>query len=378
MKIGKRSFYFSAFVILVVVLLVLEPHLPKAVYYNFPNIDDYKIFPNRVVEKGESDPWELSSKYNQFEIDPDDLSEMKALETTAFLVIKSQKIIYESYWHDFDQNTISNSFSMAKSIVSFLIGAAIADGKIEGINQPVGDFVASYAEGENAQLKIIDLLTMSSGLNWNESYINPLSVTTEAYYGNDIIELISDLQVVETPGERFNYLSGNTQLLALIIHKATGRTLSEYAAEKLWQPLGATKEALWSLDQPQGFEKAYCCFNASARNFARLGQMMLDSGQWKGKTIIPKEYMMQAMSPAIYLRDEDQKQVDFYGYQVWIAYHEGYIAPYARGILGQYIFTIPELNAVVVRLGRERVLEKRDHHPLDVFLYLKVAIDLIL
>jgi CubicO group peptidase (beta-lactamase class C family) len=153
--------------------------------------------------------------------------------------------------------------------------------------------------------------------------------------------------------------------------------VSEYASLKLWQPLGAQQNALWSLDKENGHEKAYCCFNATALDFAKIGQLILNKGKWNGQQLISEAYLQQATQPADHLKSESGSAVDFYGYQFWIIQHKGMRIPYARGILGQYIFVIPQKNAVVVRLGKKRRTDRVGEHPSDVLLYLDAAFSVL-
>ncbi|WP_315816293.1 serine hydrolase domain-containing protein [Paraflavitalea speifideaquila] len=205
---------------------------------------------------------------------------------------------------------------------------------------------------------------MSSGSDWDESYSNPLSVTTQAYYGSDIYKTATGVNIIHTPGTLHSYKSGDTQLLGLIVEKATGKSLSAYAAEKLWHPLGAEHPALWSTDHTGGHEKAYCCFNSNARDFARLGQLMLDSGRWKGQEIITPEYFKKSITPCG-IKDEGGNACDYYGYQWWIVPNQPDIF-YARGILGQYIIVIPAKKLVMVRLGKKRSPVRINGAPAEV------------
>src|SRR5579871_814526 len=205
---------------------------------------------------------------------------------------------------------------MAKSVTSLLIGAAIKDGKIKSVQQPAGDFIPEFKEGEKAKVKMVDLLTMSSGSDWDESYINPLSVTTQAYYGNDLYKTATGIKIIHEPGTLHKYLSGNTELLGIIVEKATGKKLAQYAAEKLWQPLGAEHPALWSTDD-DGEAKAYCCINSNARDFARIGKLMLDSGKINGAPVIDSLYYANSISPCN-IPDANGVACDYYGYQWWL------------------------------------------------------------
>lgn len=328
-----------------------KTYLFKAVVYNFANIDDYKIFENNTVKTAIAQPWALSSNYNKVNY-PDSLNAlMEELDAVGLLVIKNDSIQFEKYWDGYSDSSLSNSFSMAKSVTSLLIGVAIKEGKIKSVDQPVGDFIPEFKEGDKAALTIKDVLTMSSGTNWNESYSNPASETTELYYGKDLYKVATKVQMEKKPGTYHSYKSGDTQLLGLILQKVTGKSLSEYASEKLWEPMGAEHPALWSLDRKGGSEKAYCCFNSNTRDFARLGKLMLDSGKWKGSAIIDSNYYVNSIK-ACGVDDDHGQTCDYYGYQWWIDPMHPEIF-YARGILGQYIIVIPSKKTIIVRLGKK-------------------------
>jgi CubicO group peptidase (beta-lactamase class C family) len=359
-------------VVVILLFYLLAPtYLRKAFTYFTPDIDDYTVFENREVRAGfEEEPWPTRADFNKIAL-PDTLQEkINELEPVALLLIKDGSLVFEKYWEGYGPSSYSNSFSVAKSIVSLLIGIAIQDGQINSLDDPIGRYLPAYS-GQPATVR--HLLMMSSGLDWNESYSSPASITTKAYYGDDLRELMNSLSIVDTPGEVWNYQSGNTQLLAMILEKATGLSLSEYASQRLWKPLGASRSALWSLDEPDGIEKAYCCFNSNARDFARIGQLVLDSGQWQGRQVIPKPYLRRALMPQLQLIDHEGRQVDYYGYHWWLIPYNGELIPYARGILGQYIFVFPRERAVLVRLGHERDGDYMNGHPEDVYLYLETA-----
>ncbi len=362
--------------LIVIIFIASQPYLQKALIHQQADIDDYKIFANRPVKTGTYQPWKIAADYNKKPVRDSLLTAIEGYETVAFLVIQNGEIRHEQYWDGYGPTSLSNSFSMAKSIVSLLVGMAIDEGKIKNVDQYVSDFLPEFKGGKNGWLTIKHLLTMSSGLNWNESYSNPFSVTTKAYYGNSLRDLVLNLKVEEDPGITNRYLSGNTQLLAFVLEKATGKPLSEYASEKLWKPLGAHYDALWSLDKEGGEEKAYCCFNSNAQDFARLGQLVLNRGRWNGRQLISEKYMSAAISRAAYLNDEAGDPVNYYGYQFWVVEYKDLRITYFRGILGQYIFIIPEKNAVVVRLGKVRG-KPIGHHPTDIFVYLDAALALL-
>jgi CubicO group peptidase (beta-lactamase class C family) len=356
-----------------ILVLTDKTFLYKAIWYNYVNIDDLKLFENRAIDNATGPPWALASSLNQLPASPFTDSIHKALRTVAFLVIKNDTIIHEQYYEGYGTTSLSNSFSMAKSVVGMLVGVALTEGKIRSLDQPVGDFLPSFAEGDKASITIKHVLCMSSGLNWDESYSSPLSLTTEAYYGTDLPKLILNLKPIAKPGQKFVYLSGDTQLLALVLEKATGRKVADYLSEKIWKPIGAEHPAYWSLDHTDGTEKAYCCIYSNARDFARLGKLYLDSGNWNGRQIIDKTYVVVSTSPHL-LADEDGKPVDYYGYQWWvIPDYKGRKLFYARGILGQYIFVSPADKLIAVRLGHIRGKEKTGKHPSEIYWYLDEA-----
>jgi CubicO group peptidase (beta-lactamase class C family) len=300
-------------------------------------------------------------------------STLEQYKTVSFLVIKNDSILYEQYWEDKSDTSHTNSFSMAKSIIGVLIGIAIDEGKIKSLDQKVGDFIPEYKTGSRAQLTIRHLITMSAALSWDEAYANPLSVTTEAYYGTDLFSLVKNQEVVGTPGKEFNYQSGCSQLLGFIIEKATGKHIAEYASDKLWKPLNAMHAAEWSLDKKDGTEKAYCCFYSNARDFARIGSLYLHHGNWHGNQIIDSSYVAESVNPAPL--DDNGKPNKVYGYHWWIGDYSGKHIFYCRGILGQYIVAIPDENIIFVRLGHKRGEKAADGSLLDMPVYVKGVMD---
>lgn len=353
MKILKRVLLFVLGLIAVFSVYALatgKTWLFTAVYYNFANIDDYKKFSNNTVAVAKPQPWNISTEYNKTAY-PDSLNELlEDLGSVGVLMIKNDSVVFEKYWNGYSDSSLSGSFSMAKSITSLLIGVALKEGKIGSILDPVGKYLPEFGGTGKISVRIVDLLTMSSGTNWNESYINLFSVTSEAYYGSDVYKAATGVQMEVSPGTLHKYKSGDTQLLGLILEKVTGKSLSEYASEKLWQPMGAEHPALWSTDHEKGNEKAYCCFNSNTRDFARIGKLMLDSGKWNGNAIIDSVYYAQSIQ-ACGITDEKGSACDYYGFQWWIdpAHPEIF---YARGILGQYIIVIPSKKTIIVRLGK--------------------------
>lgn len=341
------------------------------------DINDYPIFENRTIKAGETREWPLGKDYNRSKIPAKYSADMEKFKTIAYLVIKDDSIRHEEYWNGYSDTSHTSSFSMAKTFVSILVGIAVEEGKIKSIDQSVGDFLPEYKEGKKAEVTVRHLLTMSSGINFTENYKNPFSFPAEAYYGTDLRKLVFRYDAVEEPGKYFDYLSGNTMLLCFVLSKATGMSISDYASEKLWKPIEAEYDAYWSLDRKDGDEKAYCCFNSNARDFARIGKVYLDSGRWNGKQMVPEKYVLESILPAPNIDKDLNAANTRYGYSWWLLpNYKGHNIFYARGILGQYIIMIPDLKMIVVRLGKERSLEQINGHPVDLFSYLDAAFEM--
>ncbi|MFH2094300.1 MAG: serine hydrolase [Bacteroidota bacterium] len=356
-----------------IILALVSCTFTKTLVYNSVNISDYKIFKNRTVRTGNPQLWAIHEDYNKHDIPSGYLAEIDNIGTVAYLVVCKGKILHEEYWDGYDKDSYSNSFSMAKSFVSLLIGFAIDDGYIQNTDQKVCDFIPEYAKDERSGIAIKDLLTMSSGLYFGESYGSPFSRTARVYYGRNMYRIIKNLKLKDEPGTKFSYSSGDTQVLAFVLEKATGKTLSDYASEKLWIPLGANHDALWCLDKKNGHEKAYCCFNSNARDFARIGQLILQNGKWNGKQLISEQYLRQSLTPASYLKIGEHN-VDFYGFQWWLMDYKDMKVTYARGLLGQYIIIIPDRELVIVRLGHHRSKQTRNGIPEDLFMWMDIAL----
>lgn len=386
MKILKKVGKWVLIIFLILNLLIIvsgKTYLYKGIANTYlkgrsgPNIFEYTIFDNREVKAGTELKWSVAGSYNKKTVSDAHLKEFAEMQTIAFVVIKNDSITHEQYWDGYGEDSHTNSFSMGKTFTSILIGCAIDDGFIKNVDQPVGDFLPEFKEGDEAKLTIKHLLTMSSGINFDEDYVNPLAYPGAAYYGSDIKKLTYKYKVTSEPGKTFNYLSGNTELLGFIIEKATGKTVSDYASEKLWKPIGAKNSAFWSLDHENGMEKTYCCFNSNARDFARIGKLFLDSGKVNGKQVISTDYVLNSIKPADLIDDFGKKNAK-YGYCWWIIPHyKGHDIFYARGLLGQYIVCIPDQKMIVVRLGnkKEKKVPGQDHS-IDVFYYIDAALEM--
>jgi len=363
------------FVIIIFSAMPLLPqteHIQKFIKCGMPGLSDYKCFDNDTVRALNPIELDTAENYNTGEIPNRFMARMLLMRTSAYLVIKDNKVLYEQYWFGFDKDSVMNSFSVAKSIVALLVGVAIKEGKIQSINQYVCDFLPQYTQLTNSELRIVDLLSMGSGSGWSEDFANPMSDIAIAYYGTSLDSLMENYKIVDKPGTNWKYQCGNTVLLSLVLEAATGEPIYKYAEEKLWTPLGATHDAMWGKDKPDGMTKAFCCFYATPRDFAKLGLLVLNQGYYNGQQIVSKEYIQAVTSPATWLKHR-KKPVDFYGLHFWLVEHKKEQIPYFSGMFGQYIFVMPNENAVVVRFGE--MLNELSIQPLppDVPLYLKAS-----
>jgi len=342
-----------------------------------PDIDDYLNFPNREIHTDDPHPLEKAPSYNQAAMDEAFQAFLKEKRTGAFVVLQHGKVIYEQYDEGLSQQTISGSFSMAKSITSLLVGKALELGWIRSLDEPVSHYLPEYNFSEDRRLTIRRLLTMSAGLKWDEKYYNPLGLPVKAYYGNDLQEVLSELRNRKEPGVEFEYQSISTQILAEILYKVSGKNLSQLLETFFWKPMQMESDARWSLDHEDGREKAFCCFNATARDYARLGQLLLQKGQWNGRQLISADYLKEAVTPASYLMHKG-KPVSHYGYQFIIMNYKGHTVHYYVGHLGQFIFTIPDLDAVVVRLGHEIEHEfDDDGHYVEAYTFFDAGLNIL-
>lgn len=336
--------------------------------YTTAFLDDYKEFPNREIKKGTAQPWAIAKDYNSVPATEILNKTHKELQTVAYLIIKNDSIWHESYFDGYGKDSKSNSFSMAKSIVSACLGKAIMDGKIKSLDQKVSDFFPELKGKYAKEVTVGDLSSMSSGLSWDEHYYSPFSIVTRAYFDNDLKKVILGLEVNEAPGKSFKYLSGATELLAMVIEKATGEYLSDYMSKNFWQPMGAENEALWQLDHaPDGIEKAYCCIASNARDFARFGKLYLQNGKWNEKQLLDSTFVAKSITPRFPESPE-------YGYGWWLHNYLGKKMYYMRGHLGQFVIVVPEDNVIIVRLGHLKGLQtETDPHSNDFYVYVGEA-----
>lgn len=375
-----KSFLKWTLILLVLLIAILyitdTDYLLKAVRtiylkgYTTAYLEDYKEFDNEVVKNGTPQPWPNHKDYNSAK-ETERLNDInKDMGSIAYVIIKNDSIWFENYYEGFGEDSKSNSFSMAKSYVSGLMQKAIEQGYIKSLDQPVGDFFPEFSEGKAAKMTVGDLSRMASGTNWEEAYYSPLSITTRAYFDDDLENVILGLKVVDEPGTKYKYASGDTQLLAMVIEKATGKKMYEYLSETFWKPLGSENSTLWQVDSEEhDLVKAYCCIASNAKDFARYGKLFKDHGKWIGKQILDSAFVAISVSP----RFVESPQ---YGYGWWLLQdYKGKDFFMMRGHLGQYVIVQPDDNVIIVRLGHQSGKEERRVDPFteDIYTYIDEA-----
>lgn len=315
------------------------------------NIDDYPDFDNNIIMAAAPRVWQEHPQYNQIPLTDTLQKELDDYQTAAFIVIKNNQLLSENYYNGYAQNSLTNSFSMAKSITTMLLGKAIEQGYIKGLDQKITDFLPEYKNDPyGKRCTIGDLSAMTSGYDWDEDYYFPINPTAKAYYGTEIEQQMLSRKFVRRPGGAFTYQSGDTQLLGIILKRAlNGKSLSTYLQEEFWQPMGMELDAQWSKDQADGMEKTYCCFNSNARDFAKLGQLLLNKGHWYGKQILSPEFVETMITPNAKAFPNSKDHV--YGYSIWT--DSQHTTPFYAmlGHLGQRIIVVPSEDLVIVRLG---------------------------
>ncbi len=333
-------------------------------------LEDYKEFDNQVVVTNTPQPWPNHVDYNSVK-ESEALQKMnKDLGTIAYVIIKNDSIWFENYYGGFDKDSKSNSFSMAKSYVSGLMQKAIEEGHIKGLDQPVSDYFPEFSEGRAAKMTVGDLSSMSSGTNWVEAYYSPLSITTRAYFDDDLEKVILGLKMEAEPGQAYKYASGDTQLLAMVIEKATGKKLYNYLSESFWKPLGSENSTLWQVDsEANDLVKAFCCIASNAKDFARYGKLFKDHGKWNGQQILDSAFVAKSIRPRFAESPE-------YGYGWWLIQdYKGKDFFMMRGHLGQYVIVQPDDQMIIVRLGNLslKVDDSVDAFNADIYAYIDEA-----
>ena len=332
-----------------------RPENLVAVYSHFD-----ELFPSRDVQRAAT-PFQFK-RVAEPKISYNFKSERYSIEdylgrhpTTGLLIAKDDTILYEHYQYARTDHDRFLSQSMAKTITSMLVGIAVSESKIKSIDDLVSVYVPGLAKAEYGKTSIRDLLHMSSGVEFAENYDFNDDI---AKLGRDLLGAPKEDPVVSVaqfntrvapPGTKWHYASVETEILGLVLRTAIGMPVADYLRDRIWQQIGAVADASWAIDGT-GQEVTFCCFNATLRDYARLGRLLARDGEWEGHQLIPRQWLLDATTvrPAdAYLAPGTASPYFGYGYQVWL-----FPGPQRRfaliGIRGQLILVDPASKIVMV------------------------------
>jgi CubicO group peptidase (beta-lactamase class C family) len=342
----------------------------RIIRYREPDARNQDMFPSRAVRKAPT-PWAFArAAAMRTELDtvtvraPDGSripfrQYMVDYKVLAFVVVRNDTILYETYRDGLDASTRHNSFSMAKSVLSALVGIAVGEGKIRSLDDAVADYVPELRGRSAFQgVTVRHLLEMKSGLRFTEAeggmWKSFRSDEARIYYTTDLAATIRDTPREMPPGSRWVYKDTDAELLGIVLSRATGQTVAAYTEEKLWRRIGTEHDATWSLDRDGGQEKTSSGFNAVARDFARFGRLYLNGGVWEGDQIVPPDWVAQ--SAAVDTTREPEISTWWQMQHTMYWWHP--IQPparelYADGSHGQRLYIDPATRTVIVQLAND-------------------------
>ncbi len=375
-KSRKRTKFFIVVLAITVLLLVIyllvssrtDTFTGRWVAWKSSGVDDYLLFPFETIERPAStfyfeksdQDFPISDINYEFNGQAQNANLEALLEetgTSAFIVIQGDVVLYEKYFNGYQRDSIVTSFSIAKSLTSLLVGMAIEDGYIQSLDDSVTQYIPELSQVDPAyqEITLQHLLSMKSGIAFKDTDI-PWHDKSRAYYHPYLRQVVTQLPIEESPGTTFVYNSFNPIILGIILEKATGQSVADYFESRFWMRLGAEYDASWSLDSEEdGLAKMESGFNARAIDYAKIGRLVLNQGEWDGSQIISAEWVNNST------KIESTNLVPRIGENVY--YQNGWwvIGPTAKdkytvfgwGHLGQYLFLFPDEDMMVLRFGKE-------------------------
>ncbi|HEY2035201.1 MAG TPA: serine hydrolase [Rhizomicrobium sp.] len=314
-----------------------------------------KIFPVHVVKRG------LTVSVLPHDAKPFDVSYTfggKTYDTAAFvkdnfssglIIVSHGHVLLERYGLGRTEKDRWTSFSVGKSVTSTLVGAAIKDGYIKSLDSPVTDYLPELKKTAYDGVTIADLITMRSGVKWDEDYTNPKSdVNTFGFQparkdGMDpVVAYMAKMPRAHKPGTTFHYDTGETELVGILVARAVKKPLAQYLSEKIWSKIGTEQDAVWMLDNA-GYEHGGCCLSMTLRDYARFGLFFMHGGVADGEQVLPKGWVKDASTSQTLV--DPKYPEEGYGYFWWVHPHGTYSA---EGIFGQQVFLDPKNDLVIV------------------------------
>lgn len=327
-----------------------------------PDVYDYQIFQSHTIPAS-SKPFHFVNNGN-VQLPPPDLwacetkvkpgiSPEEFLEesnTLALLVIRKDTVLYENYFNDHSRESRSLMFSVTKSFMATLVGMAMHDGKIQSLEQPVSDFIPSFAEGDKAKVTLQHLLNMTSGINFAD--YEDLAKLGMFYYSGNQESFIKRAKIEYEPGTHFAYSSLSTYILGRCLETATGIAVQDYMRDKIWEPLGMEYDASLAIDGKDGHVKFYAGLASRAVDLAKLGRLYLHGGVWNGERLLDEDFVM-----ACRVREKPNGNWN-YSNHFWLDTYEGEVPAserddfFAGGFRGQIIYVNPADSTIVIRVGK--------------------------
>lgn len=362
---------FVALLLLMAVIVYPPAYVYRVLAWRESDAFDWQKFPAHELTAA-PEPYHFESRpdprvaalFEELSGVPDWNTFLAENDTQAFIVIQDGTVLYETYFNGAQRDSIVTSFSVAKSFVSALIGVAIKDGYIDSVDDPVTLYLPELAERDERfnQITLRHLLLMASGLEYRE--FRPLLLNGDdpltTYYPDQRQLALENTHIIEQPARHFLYNKYHPQLLGMVLERATGRTVTDYLQEKIWNPAGMEFGGSWSTDsKASDFEKMETGLNARAIDFAKFGELFLNGGLWRGEQVIPKEWVSESTGPQISYNDSYYSKwfatlpgKAYYSYMWWGAERpEGAYDFAAKGDKGQYIYVSPAKRLVIVRNG---------------------------
>jgi CubicO group peptidase (beta-lactamase class C family) len=350
------------------VVATSRSQLARAVVWGESDTEDHRRFPARPVAAGPTrfdfrrPPGggrvppaavrTVSVQDGDRRVERDLAQFLAASDTTAFLIVRGDTLLYEGYFNRAGPDTVQTSMSVAKSVLGALVGIAIGEGRIGSVDDPITRYVPELAARDRRFDKVTlrQLLTMTSGLRYEEDG-GPWGDDTATYYAPDLRALaLHETEVAEAPGRRFHYNNFNPLLVGLALERAVGMPVSAYLETRLWRPLGMEADGSWSLDsRASGFEKMESGLNARAADFARFGLLFARDGAFRGRQLVPRAWVRD---PAL-VSTRGRGPAGAYQWFWWVQDQRRPRAQFARGKYGQHIYVVPASDLVLVRFGRD-------------------------
>ncbi len=357
-------------IICIVTMCMYSPtFLGRVLIHWDSSVDDYEIFPERVINKGERpytyvkdiDP-ALDGVTVNYSNKQKPLGEfVESTDTSSFIIVKNDRVVYEQYANGYDENSVNTSFSMAKSVVSLLIGKAVEGGYIESVSDPISDYISEFKGKEIGKTTIEDLLLMRSDIEYDEGGFLWFGDDSLTYWHDDLRELaLSHTELTDEYGGKFHYNNYHPLLLGIILERSTGMSVSQFFEREIWQKIGAEHDASWSLDgDDSGFEKMESGINFRALDFIKIGSMVLHGGFWNDTQVISGDWLDLSTSGEFPIDGGEYDNSFLSGKNIGYKYMWYYTPSeksefdiIAWGKSDQIMYISPATNTVILRTGK--------------------------